>query len=282
MLEVKITGGLGNQMFQYAFSQYLKAAQNEVILNVSDYKAHKYHTGFELKRIFNIKDDCNNLKPSFGIDATAWYVRIIRKLFHVLFVKTSEYHEKAVITEFPFKKIDQDFFLVGYWQKYQYIKPVEASLCNIFTFPELSGKNELFYEQIKDKETVAVHVRRGDYLKNAELSSICDQTYYGNAIQYIREKVNEPLFIFFSDDPEWCKQTFKNLYALYVDWNKGDESYRDMQLMSLCKYNIIANSTFSWWGAWLNRSEGKIMIAPRRWSSSLDENYLCGEQWVLL
>lgn len=78
------------------------------------------------------------------------------------------------------------------------------------------------------------------------------------------------------------EEAFKDMDAIYVGWNKGDESYKDMQLMSLCKHNIIANSTFSWWGAWLNNSENKVMIAPRKWYPGIDGNALCGEQWVLL
>ena len=282
MLEVKLCGGLGNQMFQYAFCLYLRSAQNKVRLNISDYRVHRHHQGFELERVFGIKEDYNREKSDWGINTNIWHIRLIQKLFRIEIVSRSECHEVIAVTNVPYKKICQNLFMVGYWQDYLYIEPIERELRRRFQFPSLTGKNEEFYCKMKERETVAIHVRRGDYLKIGGMGSICNYEYYKKAIRYMMEKIEQPTFIFFSDDPEWCKEKFKNLEAWFVDWNKGENSYKDMQLMSLCKHNIIANSTFSWWGAWLNSSDEKLVVAPERWWPQIEENTLCGKQWVLI
>jgi len=112
---------------------------------------------------------------------------------------------------------------------------------------------------------VSVHVRRGDYLGDPVLEGICDEGYYQRALDYMEQQIRSPRFVFFSNDILWCRSRFGMRNALFVDWNTGLNSFRDMQLMSLCEHHIIANSSFSWWGAWLNNQPDKIVISPDRW-----------------
>lgn len=127
-------------------------------------------------------------------------------------------------------------------------------------------------EQIRASNSVSLHVRRGDYVSNQKIkkdaltpSGVCTEKYYFNAIEYIQAQIENPEFFVFSDDIEWCRQNLRLESAHYADWNVGKESFVDMQLMSCCKHNIISNSTFSWWGAWLNGNPGKMVLVPDKW-----------------
>ena len=115
--------------------------------------------------------------------------------------------------------------------------------------------------------------------------AICSEKYFDSAIKYINERIPKPIFFVFSDDIEWCRTKLNIANAIYVDWNKDDNSFRDMQLMSMCKHNIICNSTFSWWGAYLNNNPDKIVIAPNKWmkiNDKLFEGDIVPPTWIKL
>jgi len=126
-------------------------------------------------------------------------------------------------------------------------------------------KNIRLLESMKNRNTVSIHVRRGDYIEHPTLGGVCNLKYYLNSIKYIKANVQDPFFIIFSNDIAWCKDSLDLDNSVYVDWNTGTSSFKDMQLMSLCKNNIIANSSFSWWGAWLNDNNNKIIVCPNKW-----------------
>ena len=133
--------------------------------------------------------------------------------------------------------------------------------------------------------SVSIHVRRGDYLNGyyfETLGKICDIDYYKRAIALINKEVNDPYFYIFSDDPGYVAENLKIENATYVDFNRGRDSWQDMYLMSQCKHNIIANSTFSWWGAWLNTNLNKIVIAPNRWFANMDNDEIVLPEWIRL
>jgi hypothetical protein len=151
----------------------------------------------------------------------------------------------------------------------------------------LSGKNADIAEQIGRVNAVSLHVRRGDYVKNPKTTAthgLCSLDYYHTAIRYIYETVEQPYFFIFSDDMAWVKEHLKiDAPCQYVDHNQGKESFNDMHLMSLCKHHIIANSSFSWWGAWLNSSPEKIVIAPNKWFANQNNiKDLLPNDWVTL
>lgn len=282
MIEVQLSGGLGNQMFQYAFYVYLKQNNSEVALNTYDFKIHKHHYGFELKRIFGIKDEINEQKCSFSVNHNNIIIRIIKKIFNVSITTNFEYIENYEISNIDNHQYIRDIFFTGFWQNIKYVKPIEDILRKIFVFPELDEKNQQFIKNLYGKNTVSVHVRRGDYLKANNLGGICDRQYYETAFGIICKNIENPYFIIFSDDTEWCNNEFIGTNIAIVDWNKGIDSFRDMQLMSLCNHHIIANSTFSWWAAFLNNAENKIIIAPHKWDSLYDSSKIIDEGWIVI
>ena len=152
--------------------------------------------------------------------------------------------------------------------------------------PELaSEQTRRLAEQIKaDALAVSLHVRRGDYLQPSvwrNTGGVCCLPYYKRAIAEMQRRVGGAHFYVFSDDPEWCRANLPlDETAVFVDWNKKADSWQDMMLMSLCRHNIICNSTFSWWGAWLNNNPGKTVLAPDRWSLLYPTPYLNCPSWI--
>lgn len=283
MIEVKVFGGLGNQMFQYAFMLYLQEKNADVKLNISDYQVHEHHYGFELEKVFGISGPYTKEPCSFTINQNSIFIRSVQKLFHCTIgnsKEVKEYQGHMIINKDTFV---EDVFFNGFWQDVRYIKNHEKNLKEAFQFAQpLGDKNQQAFDSWKNRETVSVHIRRGDYMNNSSLGGICDMEYYKSAVDYIKENIENPLFVFFSDDIPWCKEAFADLKAEFVNWNQGQDSYRDMQMMSLCKHNIIANSTFSWWGAFLNENPDKKVIMPKKWFQKTEVNPLAMEGWILL
>ncbi|WP_353124357.1 alpha-1,2-fucosyltransferase [Parapedobacter pyrenivorans] len=276
MKVVEFLGGLGNQLFQYAFFCALQQTFPKVRADLSGYDSYGRHNGFELERVFDIR--LPQLTPFerrlFNWEDRRWVSRKLRRIYGT---KRAYYEEKelfgydgAIFGDW------KDRYYWGYWQHIGYIRPVADQLRTDLRFPAFAdAKNIELANMLVDGNTVSVHIRRGDYLGDPLLGGICDADYYQRALTYIRQHVDSPLFIFFSDDIPWCKGNLPIANALFVDWNAGMESFRDMQLMSLCRHHIIANSSFSWWGAWFNPYPGKIVVSPSRWVT-MDELDLSG------
>ena len=139
---------------------------------------------------------------------------------------------------------------------------------------------------IADSNSVSIHIRRGDYVADPTMYTshgTCDIDYYNRCVESLTEKVKDTSFFVFSDDPQWSRDSLKLQYpAIFVDHNDMEHGYEDMRLMSQCKHNIIANSSFSWWGAWLNNNENKIVLAPEKWFAK--KTYIINDmipvQWV--
>jgi Glycosyl transferase family 11 len=186
------------------------------------------------------------------------------------------------------KNIPCDSYLMGYWQSEQYFADIANIIREDFTFKlPMSQQNAELAKQINQVNAVSLHIRRGDYANNPETMAtygLCSLDYYKEAIRYIVERVNAPHFFIFSDDINWVKNNLKIDYPYqYVDHNHGTESYNDMRLMSLCKHHIIANSSFSWWGAWLNRNPEKLVVAPQKWfANELNVDDLFPRGWITL
>ncbi|GGG76610.1 alpha-1,2-fucosyltransferase [Parapedobacter pyrenivorans] len=266
MKVVKFLGGLGNQLFQYAFFCALQQKFPKVRADLSEYDSYGRHNGFELERIFGVQ--LPQLTPFerrlFSWEDRRWLQRKLRRIYGT---KRAYYEEKVLFGyDGPIFEDRKHRYYWGYWQHIRYIERVADRLRAELRFPDFSSlENIRLAEVLADKNTVSVHVRRGDYINDPLLGGICDVGYYQRALAYIGAHVDHPRFIFFSDDIPWCRKNFPNPYAVFVDWNTGKDSFRDMQLMSLCKHHIIANSSFSWWGAWLNTQPDKIVVSPSRW-----------------
>lgn len=270
---VKFLGGLGNQMFQYAFYLALKKSFKEVKADLTAFDNYTLHNGFELENIFSIH--LNTVTP-FDLNLYLPHNRkfIWRKLRQIYRTKNA-YWEETPQFAFHDKIFDDSTnkYYWGYWQHTDYVNKVETELREAFIFPPIvDPQNSELLHKIKQQTTIAVHVRRGDYLSESLLGGICDSLYFQEAISYIKDKMENPLFIIFSNDIAWCREEFKELNTIFVDWNTGKNSFEDMRLMSHCDHNIIANSSFSWWGAWLNENPKKIVISPSKWVNDSNIN----------
>lgn len=281
---VRITGGLGNQMFQYAFKLMLdhRYEGHNNVIDTSFYKDRNIHNGYELKRIFNIEEK--------EINVSVFYRKVFSRLLYPFYLCNKSFVKTPFTlseTRFGFynkvKSINpiSNFIFDGYWQSEDYFVDISDTLRKTFTFPALDDKNKRVL-QVR-QPIVSVHIRRGDFLKASMYRDLSESEYYTKAIEYIHNHIEDPFFLFFSDDPDWVSQQFEYLpNKTIVNWNKGADSFRDMQLMSLCKHNIVANSSFSWWGAWLNNNPNKIVIAPSRYFTieNINEDHLVPSKWI--
>ena len=217
-------------------------------------------------------------------DKKIW--RIIRRLLNLRDLKCTYWNDDAgnIFTFLPhFFSDKKKICYRGCWQNEAYFKIIEQDIRNDFTFIlPLKDQNIELAAYILNTNSVSIHVRRGDYLQEPLLAGICEEEYYNKAIVCMNNLVLNAQYIVFSNDIHWCKQHLKFSNARYVDWNRGLDSYVDMQLMSLCKHNIIANSTFSWWGAWLNKNLSKKVIAPQKWvnNNQFDTSTITPADWI--
>lgn len=282
MVIVRIFGGLGNQMFQYAFGYYLEKNGNDVYYDISDFSIHNHHHGYELESVFNlyVKKASTEKIKEMGINKNSIFSRVIKKITEREFVSENEVIQRGAFEFIMPTFLNDSLYFNGYWQDVRYVKPYINELKEIFSFPELDKRNREII--LKGGEYVGVHVRRGDYLNAPNLNGICDMSYYEDAIKYIYKNVDNPKFVIFSDDIGYSKKVFENYDCIYIDWNKGKESFKDMQLMSMCDHMITANSSFSWWGAMLTQNEKGIKIAPSKRSRKENLNALIDESWVTI
>ncbi len=294
MINVFVFGGLGNQMFQYAAARALadqlevKVCIDQSLLNIHSKNITPRHYELDLFFLKHHEKITSSEKMSF------LFHKIYPKIRHTIFGKKIANHYKlyeekdAFNFDSNFLSLQDNTLLLGYFQSEKYFASFQDIVRKCFIFKKrLSGENAKVADKIKSSNAVSIHIRRGDYVSNkksANTYASVSSEYYEKAIKRIREQIGNPVFFVFSDDPEEAKKIISFPGTVYVDWNKGQESYIDMQLMSLCKHNIIANSSFSWWGAWLNENKEKLVIAPANWFR--DENMnnqtqdLIPEKWI--
>lgn len=287
MKVVNIIGGLGNQMFIYATYIALKKLHpfESIKICTNSFIGYPLHNGYEIDRIFKTEDLHANFSDLINVAYPFFNYRTWQIMTHLLprrstMVKCTEH------TPFNYEdlKTNQDCFYDGYWQNEGYFIDARNEVVKAFKFPQFTcQKNIELSKKIQNSISVACHIRRGDYLKDKRWN-VCTVAYYKQAIKMIQECVNPNLFCIFSDDINWCKEALGESYngteTLYVDWNKKENSFRDMQLMSLCKHNIVANSSFSWWGAWLNQNPNKIVISPNQWMIEPWKNSPVPNSWI--
>ncbi len=282
---VQFLGGLGNQMFQYALYKALQREFSNVKADLHGYQNYSLHNGFELENVFNIKlKTINPFTRNIYIKHNRKWV--YRKLRRILNVKNAYQEEKSLFAFDPSILTDpKPRYYWGYWQNLQYFERIADELRSDFNFKKkLTGTNQQTLAQINQSQSIAIHVRRGDYLKDPLLGGLCGVDYYQAAIELIQMKVASPKFFIFSDDIAWCKEHLGLTNAAFITWNTGQKSYIDMQLMSACKHNIIANSSFSWWAAWLNPNQSKIVVYPKKWVNDhqTEESMATPETWIAL
>ena len=261
---IELCGGLGNQMFQYFLFLFMKQNGYNCYLH-ADHKYMKEAGGLALTRI--CPQSSNYISQSRSLD---WYVDVCDALrIPILAVKS-----KISFAYRFFSAIDSyKTILFPMWEEYTFLDKIKDR-DKLFSFPSLDNKNAELANEMMSCNSVSIHVRRGDYQKVKKwrigLGDICNEEYYQRAITEARKRIDSPVFYVFSDDIEWVKLNLNLEDAHYVDWNTGEESYRDMQLMTYCKVNILANSTFSLLGAWLNRNDAPTIIVPEKWGNTHD------------
>jgi hypothetical protein len=279
MIISQITGGLGNQMFQYAFGKYMSMQWNvPLYLDVESYKWDNLRE-FELASVFKIDEgfaskDLN--EQCIDLHTYPLIARIIRKLTNGVLPYYIMPHVKEKSFEFDelLLKVRKNTLLSGHFQSERYFKPIEPAIRNAFQFRHTPNPYyQTILSSLETLNTVSIHIRRGDYVTDAttnQFHGCCSLAYYKLAIDYVVQKIKQPTFVFVSDDIDWVKSNFKNLpNVVFVENNQGD-AYEDMRIMSLCNHNIIANSSFSWWGAWLNTNCNKIVVAPKNWFANAE------------
>lgn len=278
MIIIRMTGGLGNQMFQYALYLKLRAMGKEVKMDdFTEYEGREarplslWAFGIEYDRAS--REELCRMTDGF-MDPVS---RIRRKLFGR---KSLEYMEKDC--NFDPEILNRDpAYLTGYFQSEKYFADIEEKVRRAFCFSEriwegipsqLLERIRSYEQQIKTAMAVSVHIRRGDYLQNEEAyGGICTEQYYKTAIEYVRKRQQDASFFVFTNDPdyagEWILKNFgqeKERFVL-IEGTQEENGYLDLYLMSLCRHHILANSSFSWWGAYLNPSREKMVIVPHKW-----------------
>jgi hypothetical protein len=290
MVILKLQGGLGNQMFQYAIGRIV-AEKNEVdlLLDNSFFEDQEKKTGFTPRQF-----ELEVFKPKYRLADkkivksffTESQVRRLRKYLGLSYKKV--YREEVCYFDISILSLSIPVYLDGYFQSEKYFKGNESLIKNIFDFPHLEGSYfKEILQSIKIEESVSVHFRRGDYIQDEVIGNfhgICTLDYYKNAIGYMIEELKSPHFFVFSDDIDWVEQQLSGLVTniTFVKGNSDSKSWTDMMLMSNCKHHIIANSSYSWWGAWLNQNPDKIVIAPKKWFNDplICTKNLVPESWI--
>lgn len=261
---VKVMGGLGNQMFAYAFALALRRLGREVSLDTSWHDRFQAHNGWELGRIFKLdirECDDASLRRVADLDPDP-LSRVRRKLFGP---RAGHFVERGCGFDGRYLETTGDAYFDGYWQSPRYHEGIEAEIEKTFSFP---GDPEPEAARLLNTGRIAigVHVRRGDYLKSEALGGVCGETYYRRAIAGLAEGERDVVVAFFSDDLDWCRDRLSGRHdAVFVDWNRGADSWKDMRLMTLCDRLAISNSSFGWWGARLGTRPGRRIAAPDRW-----------------
>ena len=264
---VSFTGGLGNQVFEYLF--YLKLHRRYPrVLGYYRQSRLRDHNGLEVQRWFEV-----TLPES----------SVMGNLVAFLYKACMKWRLIHETSEETYTDGRRGVFFEGFWQGRQYYDERDVAQLR-FRPVALNERNSALMERVRQNGSVAVHVRRGDYLKNPHLrdvlGSVCTEEYYRKAIQEIRRVEPSPVFYVFSDDIPWCRQHFGGLGSVeFVDWNRGEDSFYDLYLMAHCQHHVIANSTFSYWSARLADRDGQT-VYPSRWMRGWDAPDIFPEDWT--
>ena len=287
---IRIAGGLGNQMFQYAFARaYSLKHKTNVVLDNSLYSSPKLNTNLTIRNYklasFPIKLQSTNHTPFWAKQCDT---RLKRKVHDLIFKKYIIKDKEKGFDESLFNTFFKDIVFDGYFQCPKYFENFRESILLDFKFPENNSESFLkVKKEIQNSHSISLHIRRGDYLKqvNASIHGVLSMDYYSLAISRFKNENNDFVFYIFSDDQEWCKNEFQGSEFRFIDPELKLTDIDEMHLMSLCKHNIIANSSFSWWGAWLNQNPHKKVIAPKNWFANKELNAswdIYPQDWTLI
>jgi hypothetical protein len=270
MIYIRLIGGLGNQMFQYALGRRLALINNTEfkldisgLVNVSPnggFTARNYDlNNFNIQELIAASDEIKHFKKPGG--RFSKIIKYIRPVYQRPYIVEEKFSFNPQIL-----KIKQDVYIDGYWQSEKYFMDVKEVIQNDFTLKGELGKQatDIAKQITSSSQSVSLHIRRGDYVTSySSFYHILNVDYYKKALEYIEKRSGRVQVFVFSDDIKWARQNLQiGSDTVFVEPNKN---FEDLHLMSLCSHNIMANSSFSWWGAWLNRNKNKIVIAPEKW-----------------
>jgi len=272
LIIVKLLGGLGNQLFQYAAGRRLSYKHNAVL------KIDNSYFEKDKSRAYNLS--AFNVKEEFATSEEIKYLSrnniIIEKHFHF---------EPRILS------LPDNVYMVGHWQSEKYFKDIEPIIRQELTvrIPQ-TGKNKEIATKIQSTQSVSLHIRRRDFVyypQHSKYHGVCSLKYYQRCVSYIAKHVSLAHFFIFSDDIFWAKEHLYLPFPMtFVEHNDDSANYEDLRLMSQCKHHIVANSTFSWWGAWLNANMNKIVCVPKKWFKGWRPNRntkdLFPQSWIII
>lgn len=279
MIIIQLLGGLGNQLFQYAAARRVAIERSLPLkVDISAFESYSLRS-YKLDH-FNITVDIATpeeirrfIRPDVVGKGKRWFIRnLLPRHLRPIYREQKQYHFEANIFNTP-----NNVYLQGYFQNERYFKSIESVIRREFKVKSpLQGPNTVMADQIHNSNAISLHIRRGDYASNPETRTyhgLLPLSYYQTAVQQITEVVESPHFYVFSDDPQWARENLRIDHPMtLVDHNDSAHDYEDLRLMSLCKHHIIANSSFSWWGAWLCENPQKVVYAPSAWITTKEAN----------
>jgi hypothetical protein len=292
----QLLGGLGNQLFQYAAGRALAqrlgarlvldctqrhAEYRPIVLDrfAIDAEVVRNATGKARHRYFRIAGPLGRRLTDVFHDHFPRRYRIDGHAFRV-------FGERRLFTYDPtFETLSGSTYLIGYWQSYRYFEDAAEHIRReIRPKHPPSAENRMWLSQIEACNSICLHVRRGDYLGGmADSPTVCGPSYYRNAMEHVRHLLAAPKLFVFSDDIPWCRSAFASEDAAFVDCNGPDDAIDDLRLMAACRHHIIANSSLSWWGAWLAQHPEQIVIAPQPWLPGAESDRdLLPPRWIKL
>ena len=289
MIVMRLKGGLGNQLFQYALGRYLSYSKNTTLsLDTSSYHIDRLRV-YRLD-CFEIAASASDRLPFFATDGRLKHLNTILQTLKGLFSKPFQIiKERAFPFDASVLACSDQAYLDGFWQSEQYFAPIADLIRHDLRLKNpLPSALQALADQIQATNAIAVHVRRGDYVSNPITTAyhgVCSVDWYENAAKLMLQRVDNPTFFVFSDDYAWVRENIAfDAPTVFIPPSPDGQECNDMHVMSLCQHHIIANSSFSWWGAWLNANPHKIVIAPQQWfaAGKHDTKDLIPPTWIRL
>ena len=292
MICTRLNGGLGNQLFQYAAGRALAFRLGvELVLDTSTLRRHNARTTPRILELNRFRHVAKEL-PAHESRILPWLHRLPR--FSKCWSPWQVCVERGTTFQAGFTSLADQTYLVGYWQSHRYFSEISSQLMSeLQPVDDIGLSSQAIVEQIDSSESVALHVRRGDYVSLASAASfhgVLPLSYYQSALSHLRGQIIAPKVFVFSDDSDWCRANLSlESSAVVVDHNTGADAWQDLLLLARCRHHVIANSSFSWWGAWLadqrQMNMARIVIAPNRWfahQTDLNLNDRFPAHWVKL
>jgi hypothetical protein len=290
MILISLNGGLGNQLFQYALGRRLSYERNfplrfDLSALEASWSIRRYKLGcFKIYGQPVSEEERKQFERHENALLGGKVASLWRK--YLPYYRQRSVTEKIVTFDENILKVPSNVFLQGYWQTEKYFVSIRSALQKELQLNvPLDSTNQDMLKAIQCENSVSVHIRRGDYVSNPETNKahgVLPLSHYDKAIKMIKEKVSFPHFYVFSDDAAWCRDNFRDLENVtFVSHNDSEHDYFDFALMKECRFHIIANSSFSWWAAWLSDYGNKIVIAPKQWyQTDQDTRDLLPEDWI--